>query len=312
MKGIFKSVLFCFLVLPGIYGCVTAGKYRIKADEAQTLSAQLEASRSMLASNQQVIGKMEKDIEEISRNLEQVRQDSSSLISVLEAKKTEKDQLIADLMKAKQDLESKKQQKEREVSQWQADYEVLKEERDRVEKEKEAELARMQKKQEELVEGMKQEIEQGEIQVTQLKDRLSVNIVDKIIFPTGEADVKQEGKKILSRLAGSLKNVPGKQIRIEGHTDNVPIGASLKEKFPTNWELSSARAINVARYLIEPGGLDPQTVSVAGYADTKPIAANSTEEGRARNRRIEIVLIPVDIDRVIVPSSAPARLIHLQ
>ena len=90
-----------------------------------------------------------------------------------------------------------------------------------------------------------------------------------------------------------------KQIRIEGHTDNVPIGVKLRERFATNWELSTARATSVVRYLIEEGGIDRTAISAGGYADTRPVEGNDTEGGKAANRRIEIVLYPKDLADIV-------------
>jgi chemotaxis protein MotB len=122
-------------------------------------------------------------------------------------------------------------------------------------------------------------------------------MVEKILFDSGKADIKTNGKKVLDRVAEILKTITDKQIRIEGHTDNVPIGATLAEKFPTNWELSTARATTVARYLQEKG-VSPAVLNAAGYSEYKPVESNETDEGKAKNRRIEIVLIPLDKESV--------------
>src|SRR6185503_11899727 len=112
------------------------------------------------------------------------------------------------------------------------------------------------------------------------------------------AQVKPAGVKVLKQVSDILKTVTDKQIRIEGHTDNVPISSKLQDKFKTNWELSTARATTVVRYLIDQGGVQPQALSAVGYADTHPIASNESEEGRSSNRRIEIVLYPKDLSQV--------------
>src|SRR5438128_2360441 len=104
--------------------------------------------------------------------------------------------------------------------------------------------------------------------------------------------------ELVKQVSDIMKNVTDKQIRIEGHTDNVPIGAKLKERFQTNWELSTARATSVVRYLIEDGGVDRANLLAVGYADTKPLASNDTEEGRTANRRIEIALYPKDLSEI--------------
>ena len=89
-----------------------------------------------------------------------------------------------------------------------------------------------------------------------------------------------------------------KQIRIEGHTDNVPITGKLKSRYKTNWELSTARATTVVRYLIDTGGVGKQHLSAVGHADTRPVASNETDEGRSANRRIEITLYPKDLSEI--------------
>ena len=100
-----------------------------------------------------------------------------------------------------------------------------------------------------------------------------------------------KGKTCSSRLS----EVKDRAISIEGHTDDVPIGAELSRKYATNWELSAARACTIVRYLREKVGIDPAVLSATGYGEYQPIAPNESEEGRAKNRRIEIVLVPIEI-----------------
>jgi chemotaxis protein MotB len=114
-----------------------------------------------------------------------------------------------------------------------------------------------------------------------------------ILFDSGKADVKLEGVEILSKMVETLKGVSDKVIRIEGHSDAVQIVGALARTFPTNWELSAARAINVAKFL-QQQGIDPRNLSAAAFAEHKPVADNSSKEGKAKNRRIEITLVPKD------------------
>jgi chemotaxis protein MotB len=108
-----------------------------------------------------------------------------------------------------------------------------------------------------------------------------------ILFDSGTADLKQDILPLLNIIAESLKFYRG-LIMIEGHTDNVPINTF---KYPSNWELSTARAISVLRYWVENKMILPTDVVAAGYADTKPIATNDTPEGRSKNRRVEILIL---------------------
>jgi chemotaxis protein MotB len=138
---------------------------------------------------------------------------------------------------------------------------------------------------------MKGEIAKGEVTISELKGKLTVNMVDAVLFDSGKAEVKEEGQAVLRKVISILKDVKDKSIRTEGHTDNVPIVGMLAKKYPTNWELSAARAINVTRYLHEQG-LDPALLSAVAYGEYKPVAANDTPEGKQKNRRIEIILVP--------------------
>ena len=110
-------------------------------------------------------------------------------------------------------------------------------------------------------------------------------------FESGEATITSEGRQVLDELIAYLKTTAGDRlIRVEGHADNMEIGPSLKSLYQTNWDLSKARAGGVLRYLLEKGGIDSAKLSSVGYGDTKPVAANATEEGRQKNRRVDIVL----------------------
>ena len=140
---------------------------------------------------------------------------------------------------------------------------------------------------------LEKEIQEGQIKLTEMKNRLTMTMVDKILFPSGSADISKEGRTVLDKVVTILKEVKDKRIQVEGHTDNVRIYSAIKAKYPTNWELSTARATQVVRYLQEQGGLDPKVLSATGYAEYQPVAANDTDAGRAQNRRIEIVLLPL-------------------
>jgi chemotaxis protein MotB len=144
-----------------------------------------------------------------------------------------------------------------------------------------------------MIEKMKSEIAEGQVTITELQGKLPVNMVDAILFDSGKADIKPEGRQVLQKVAEVISEVEDKAVLVEGHTDNVKIGGALARAFPSNWELSAARAINVARYL-QRLGVDPNLLSAAAYGEYRPVSENETPEGRAKNRRIEIVLVPKD------------------
>ena len=149
----------------------------------------------------------------------------------------------------------------------------------------------MQKARDDLVSELTAEIDEGQITITQLSDRLSVSIVDQIVFPSGEARISPAGMQVITRVGTILKQTPDRIIRVEGHTDNVRIAPRLSRQYATNWELSTARATNVVRFLQENVGVSGDLLMAIGMSEYYPVASNDTPEGRAQNRRIEIALL---------------------
>ncbi len=143
------------------------------------------------------------------------------------------------------------------------------------------------------------------LMVTQHQDRLVLTMLGQVLFESGEAHLTPLGLDIMKQVGQVLATLPNKNIQVEGHTDNNPIYGRLKQQYPTNWELSTARATTVLRFLIEQTGMDPQEFAATGYADTRPAVPNDTEEGQAQNRRVEIVLYP---ERVVQDANTIATL----
>jgi chemotaxis protein MotB len=128
--------------------------------------------------------------------------------------------------------------------------------------------------------------------VTQHQDRLVLTMLGHVLFESGKAQLTPLGLDIMKQVGEVLATLPNKNIQVEGHTDNNPIYGRLQHQYPTNWELSTARATTVLRYLIEQTGMNPKDFSATGYAETRPAVPNDSNEGRAQNRRVEIVLYP--------------------
>jgi chemotaxis protein MotB len=130
------------------------------------------------------------------------------------------------------------------------------------------------------------------------QSRLNLGDLAKFLhYDSGDAAIKVENYKLLDQLIEYLRTSGDlRMIRIEGHTDNVEIGPSLKSRYPSNWELSKVRANGVLRYLVEKGGVAPERVSAVGLGDTKPTAMNTAEDGRTKNRRVEILLYTQEMD----------------
>ncbi len=133
------------------------------------------------------------------------------------------------------------------------------------------------------------ELGADQAQITQLQNELKVTMVNEILFPEGGWTLSPKGEQTLGKIAPTLAGLKGQQVVVQGFTDNVPIGPELRNRFPSNLELSSARADNVARFLTS-NGVPQNSVSAQGFGDARPVASNDTPQGRAKNRRVEIVI----------------------
>lgn len=173
----------------------------------------------------------------------------------------------------------------------------LKEEKEKLKEDKDK-AATAQKT---LEQEMRSALESKDITISQLQGRLTVNILDRILFDSGEAVLKSEGEKVLQQIAGILAQYPKRQIHVIGHTDNVPIRAGGKGRYASNWELSTARSTAAVRFLAEHASVDAHRLGALGYGEFHPIADNSTAEGRAKNRRIALVVLAEEI----APSDVP-------
>jgi chemotaxis protein MotB len=140
-------------------------------------------------------------------------------------------------------------------------------------------------------EAMKAELASKQVALKELEGRLTLTMVESILFDSGKADVKEHGKATLDKVADVLKTAQDQDIIVAGYTDNVQIAGRLAKVYPTNWELSAARAISVVKILMA-AGVDPKFLCASGFSEYRPVADNTTPEGRAKNRRMEIILMP--------------------
>lgn len=322
--------MLCAMAVGGCVSTETHTKTLTELEAAKKTSAQLQQQLSGLQQNLDQEATQRKAAEQQAASLAKEREAlearSSELQSRLDGLEKEKGQLNSELGNVRgqiTDLEQKlasgsasaqeeitKLQKQ--ASELEADAARIAKEREQLRQEqsqlaatleqerlaKEEEITRLTRTQEELSKSLQDEIAKGNITIQQVRDRLTINMVDRVLFDSGHAQVKPAGVKVLKQVGDVLNKISDKQIRIEGHTDNVPISSKLQDRFKTNWELSTARATTVVRYLIDQGGVGPQYLSAVGYADTHPLASNDSEEGRSSNRRIEIVLYPKDLKEI--------------
>jgi len=125
------------------------------------------------------------------------------------------------------------------------------------------------------------------VTITKNERGITIHMLEKLLFASGAADVKSSAYVTLDSIASVIRTLPN-DVRVEGHTDTMPIATA---EFPSNWHLSVSRAVNTAYYLITRHGLNPDKIAVVGYSEFRPLVDNTTDENRARNRRVDIVII---------------------
>jgi len=238
-------------------GCVSTATYEAERSRAASLTEQLATRETRIRELEQGLRKMR----ELEENLEMSRSSFDSerarLLDEME------DQRIA--------------------------AEALQEQLAAAERQKE-ELQSASGTYKNLIDQLEGEVQNGNIEVERLRGQLTVRALDQILFDSGSAEIKPRGRKVLAGLAEQIKKIEAHTVRVDGHTDDRPISNA---RFPSNWELSSARAVTVVRFFQE-AGINPDRLSVGAYGPFHPLADNGTPEGRKRNRRIEIVLVPIE------------------
>ena len=192
-------------------------------------------------------------------------------------------------------LEDDRENLNREIQELNRQLGIFKDQLDAVSQEavsKEKKLLALNKSYEELKTGLNKQIQEKELKISTLEGKLNIRLLNKILFAPGQTVISTNGKRVLKSLAEELKKVEGIQISVEGHTDNQPLGRKIKNIYIDNLGLSVARSAAVARTLRKMG-VKPQILSAAGYSMHRPVAANAVPEGQQQNRRVEIILAPL-------------------
>lgn len=307
LRKIFLAVMVVSLAA-GLSACsVMQGTYQMKVDEADSLTKRMAALQkkhddlvaeniALKVRNERLISdlagmtlqkdKLATDLAYVTGQRDKAAADKEEVDKILQSKSDTLSQTIFELRRKVTDLDA-------ENGKLRERHAALEKEIATLKQAKEEQVQKVSSTYESLLVKMKSEISQGQVTISELKGKLTVNMVDSILFDSGKAEVKKGGLEILEKVISILKDVNDKAIRIEGHTDNVQIGGALAKRYPTNWELSAARAINVARFL-QDQGIDPGQLAAVAYGEWKPAGTNDTEEGKAKNRRIEIILVPKD------------------
>jgi chemotaxis protein MotB len=220
---------------------------------------ELEAERDILHTEQE---RLTQDIAKLQDDLGRLQSETEALTAKRDSLRTEGDSLRQERDGLEDERDALKKAKDETVSHYDA-----------------------------LVSQLSQEVKKGSLQVKRYKNMLTVDVADKIFFASGSANIKESGKEVLKKVGKALAQYPDKVIRVVGHTDNVPLTKAHQKMFPTNWELSVARATNVVRFLQDECKIGPERLVAAGRGPYQPVASNDTPESRQKNRRIEIMLL---------------------
>jgi len=239
-------------------GCVTQGEFDKLQSEKNQEIASLQSSRSAL---EQQVRNLESQRDSLEKQRDSLTKEKDSLTRENDSLAKQRDSLAQQVAA----LDAQRTQLQATEKQSEARYDAL--------------LA-----------NLSEELRKGQLQVRQLKGMLTVDVAEQLFFDSGRANLKDTGKQVLQKVAESLKGYEDKAVRIVGHTDNVPITKGLQKVFPSNWELSAARATTVVRFL-QDAGIAPERLVATGRAEYAPVSPNDTTEGRQKNRRIEITLI---------------------
>ncbi len=293
MKRLFIVLL---LGLPLALGaCVSKNTFQQKVNEADLLTRDVADLSATNAELRQDKSNLQDDLSKLNARLVEALKQNSKLQRDLLAAHANEERQEGNLTRHQQQIAAMHKQL---TDMQQTNDQLLttiEELNQALEKEKVARIARLAKVKNtynQLVGALEDEIKRGELTISNLEGQLSVNLLNKILFDSGKTAIKKEGQKVLKSLGDVLSKFPDKALQIEGHTDNVQISSRLKEQYPTNWELSTARATSVVHFLQDKVGLPGERMIAAGLSEYRPVASNEEAEGRALNRRIQILLVP--------------------
>ncbi len=273
---------------------------QIKAEKAQIeINLQQEVNRvvSTTAELEKELQQRQARQKSLEDKINTVSGEKSKLASELEQEQKRRQQLQRQIANVSDDVGQKEKalaDAELDVSQLNQQLETTRQEQILL-KDQFEELSQQRKRDSEhfanLENRLEQELNESRVEIEQLKDRMTViKLTNDVLFSSGSAEIKPAGQKVLSVIAESLNAYPDRPISIEGHTDHVPTGEN--SRYASNWELSATRALAALNYFQQNSHIDPKRLKLVGYGEYRPAYSNATAEGRERNRRIEIIILP--------------------
>lgn len=260
-------------------------------EELKNARGKISELKNMVGERDQLISQLQGNLKNLESEFEKEKRMHKSLRSELSSKNS----LVASLQKEISRKQSHMLRLKEEITKGKRETERLRLQLSDLEGKREiaeSEMGQLKSTYEKLVSDLHKQLKNHEVAIKTYKERISVTFVDNILFDSGKATISAAGRRILRKVGEALSKVEDKQIRIIGHTDDIAIMQEYRYKFPTNWELSTARAVAVVRYFQEEMGLDPENLVAVGRSFYQTIASNETEKGRAQNRRVNIIIGP--------------------
>ncbi len=236
-------------------GCVRSSTYEALQAKHEAEQARAQGLEQALAAEQEKAQTLAAEVKSLEERIAALSAEKASMMGDQQQMQAS----IAEMQQALAELEARKRAAEARVAQFKR-----------------------------LIERFKPLMDAGRLRVKIVEGRMVVELATDVLFASGSADLSEEGKAAIAEVSGLLASIPDRRFQVEGHTDNVPIQT---RRFPSNWELAAGRAITVVKTMIE-AGMPPERVSAASYGEYKPTNGNDSDEGRAANRRIEIVVVP--------------------
>ncbi len=253
-----------FLIAFLIAGCVSRKEFQALETKNQELMEELNSSKTLAENRKQTLQELLIMLESIqSKGVEKgfLMEDMSEKLNQMKTNSEMQESQISDLSKKVSDFEKR--------------------------------AARDKQIHDQLVKGLKTMIDSGQAEIIRLSGKTRIRLAEAVLFKSGEAVLLKSGESALQKIGGQLKQFKDRRIMIEGHTDSIPIGKNLKSVFPSNLELSAARAVAVHQFLRNELKMSEKSLAVVAFGPYLPIDSNETEKGRKRNRRVVLVLEPI-------------------
>jgi chemotaxis protein MotB len=270
-------------LLAPLAGCVKKSTHEVALADLAGARAEGESLRDQVARQETREAELEAELVELGRREERL----DSRIEALEREVRTLEDLRAEAVTGLNTTRSEVERLQLLLTQRGSEYEALREQLSTL-RAIEEEVRDRNRIYEDVIGRFRSLIDAGQVSVDISRGRMVIQLPQDILFASGSAEIGGEGRATLLEVGQVLGELDDRQFQVEGHTDDVPIST---ERFPSNWELSSARALSVVRLLIQ-AGVAPGNVSGAGYGEFQPVATNEDADGRRLNRRIEIVMLP--------------------